>query len=276
MAKHLNLFIPQWQDSGLTQELYEGAYALRDYIESKNIIFSEIPISLSLDTTIENGIIGYNTIVKQLNMISKLLEETKPDQLFSIGGGCGIEIPLVSYLYKKYKGMDVIWFDAHGDLNTPDSSPSQYFHGMPLRFLLDNIPGNEISKKYNKINIDDVLLVGIRDLDDPEEEYIQINKIKMIKVNHSEIKNGLEIKKLLNKKNNNAYLHIDLDVLDPEIYKNVKCPTENGYTVEEIIKIINIIKSEKTIVGVSLLENIEKKDEEISKINELIDIGINL
>ena len=75
----------------------------------------------------------------------------KPDKILTVGGGCGIEIPIVSYFSEKYKNLDVLWFDAHGDLNTPESSPSKYFHGMPLRFLLEEIRNNDISSKFNKI-----------------------------------------------------------------------------------------------------------------------------
>ncbi|MBN1996311.1 arginase family protein [candidate division KSB1 bacterium] len=276
MKKPLNLFIPQWQDSGFAQLLWEGAIALRDYIKSKNIVFSEISVSLSTDLKIDHNIVGYHTIVKQLNDISNLLDEKKPEKLFCVGGGCGIEIPLVSYLAGIYNNLQVVWFDAHGDINTPDSSPSKYFHGMPLRFLLENISGNEISGKYNNIKCDNVVLIGTRDLDAPEQEYIYSSKIKMIKPEKPEIKPETILEKMLNGKNKHAYLHIDLDVLDPEIYKNVKCPVENGYTVEQIIQMINFIKSEMTVVGMSLLENTETKFMEISKLDGLIDIGTSL
>jgi arginase len=272
----LNLFIPQWQDSGSTKELYEGAHALKKYIEEKKLIFSEIPISLSPNIQIENNIIGYSTIKAQLYEIARILEKNRPGKIFSIGGGCGIEIPLVSYLSEKYNNLDVIWFDAHGDLNTPDSSPSKYFHGMPLRFLLDDIPNNEISESYKKISCDDVVLIGARELDPAESEFIINNKLKIVAVNNVELENNKIVRQCLNSKNDKVYLHIDLDVLDPKAYANVKCPTENGLTIEQLINIISIIKSEKTIIGISLLENTEKELDQISKIEELIEIGINL
>lgn len=272
----LNLFIPQWQDSGSTKELYEGAHALKKYIEEKKLVFSEIPISLSPNIQIENNIIGYSTIKAQLYEIARILEKNRPGKIFSIGGGCGIEIPLVSYLSEKYNNLDVIWFDAHGDLNTPDSSPSKYFHGMPLRFLLDDIPNNEISESYKKISCDDVVLIGARELDPAESEFINNNKLKIVAVNNVELENKKIVRQCLNSKNDKVYLHIDLDVLDPKAYANVKCPTENGLTIEQLINIISIIKSEKTIIGISLLENTEKELDQISKIEELIEIGINL
>ncbi len=202
----------------------------------------------------------------QLNKISQKLHEEKPDKILTVGGGCGIEIPIVSYFSDKYKTLDVLWFDAHGDLNTPESSPSKNIHGMSLRFLLEEIPNNDISYKFNKINPQDVVLIGTRDLDKPEEEFIIKENIK--------IKNNLNISELLNNKNEYVYIHIDLDVLDPAIYKNVKCPSKNGLKIEEVIEIIKEVKNQKKIIGISLLENTETDIKKIELIDEIIQLGI--
>jgi arginase len=266
MNKKLNLFVPQWQDSGASKELYDGACALKKYIENSNVNFERIEISQNSELIIENNILGYRIIKTQLNNISQLLYEEKPDKILTVGGGCGIEIPIVSYFSEKYKNLDVLWFDAHGDLNTPESSPSKYFHGMPLRFLLEEIRNNDISSKFNKINPQDVVLIGVRDLDKPEEDFIFKENIK--------IKNDLNISELLNKQNEYVYIHIDLDVLDPAIYRNVKCPSKNGLKVEEVVKIIKDVNNEKKVIGISLLENTETNIKKIEIIDEIIKLGI--
>ena len=178
----------------------------------------------------------------------------------------GLTLPIVSYFSEKYKNLDVLWFDAHGDLNTPESSPSKYFHGMPLRFLLEEIRNNDISSKFNKINPQDVVLIGVRDLDKPEEDFIFKENIK--------IKNDSKISELLNKQNEYVYIHIDLDVLDPAIYRNVKCPSKNGLKVEEVVKIIKEVNNEKKVIGISLLENTETNIKKIEIIDEIIKLGI--
>lgn len=267
--KTINLFVPQWQGSGISTELYEGAVFLKEHFEQESRQFTEIDISLDTLLQAENNILAYTTIIKQLKNVSKVLYNNSPDQVFTVGGGCGIEIPIVSYLSSRYEDMDVIWFDAHGDLNTPDSSPSKYFHGMPLRFLLDDIPGDEISSSYNRIDCKDVILVGSRDLDKAEEEFIYENHIKLMKPGSSDPVD--EFKMLQGSSNRNVYIHIDLDVLDPGEYKNVKCPAFDGYSVKEIVRIIRRIRENRTIVGMSLLENTEINPDKLRILDELLE-----
>lgn len=270
----MNLFIPQWQDSGTTRELYEGALALKKYIEAMGAKFDGPDISLSDDLEIENNISGYKSIIKQLDEISGLLHCSAPERVFTVGGGCGIEVPIVSYLAELYPDMDVIWFDAHGDLNTPLSSPSGYFHGMPLRFLLQDIPGNDISSKYKRIGCEEVVLIGARDLDPPEMDFIQENRIKTAGLNLAESPEA--VLEQLNDKNRSVYIHIDLDVLDPGIYRNVKCPVKDGFTVAAVTKIVEAVESVKTVVGLSILENTETNTGALSVIDTLIEIGLNI
>lgn len=267
----INLFAPQWQGSGISAELYHGAGILKEYFEKNSRQFHEIEISLDTPLKVDHNILAYKTIIKQLKSISTLLHNDLPDQVFTVGGGCGIEIPIVSYLSSRYKDMDIIWFDAHGDLNTPESSPSKYFHGMPLRFLVEDIPGNDISSNYNRIACKDVILVGSRDLDKAEEEFIHENHLKLMKPGYSDADPVDEFKKLQFSSNRNAYLHIDLDVLDPGEYKNVKCPSNKGYSVNDLARIIRNIRENRNIVGMSLLENTEDNPEKLRILDELLE-----
>ncbi|WP_368501527.1 arginase family protein [Phascolarctobacterium sp.] len=57
--------------------------------------------------------------------------------MFSVGGGCDADVPVIAYLNKKYGGkLTVLWLDAHGDLNSPQESQTGLFYGMPARTLL--------------------------------------------------------------------------------------------------------------------------------------------
>lgn len=277
--KKINLFAPQWQGSGKTKELFQGAQALKDYCISlnKTIQFINIPISEALDLKVENNIYGFTIIEDQLTNIKKILFKEHPDLIFSIGGGCGIEIPIVSYLTDIYHSMDIFWFDAHGDLNTPETSPSKFFHGMPLRFLLEEIPKNNISSIFNKISNRDITLIGSRDLDNAEVDYIQKEQIRIFNMESSfEILKDHVSNYLEKSLNSHAYLHIDLDVLDPKYYRNVKCPTENGLSIETLLLIIKKIREKRKIAGLSILENTELDSAKITKIEQLVNFGIDL
>lgn len=270
----LAIFIPQWQGSGITKELYEGSYALKKVIEEKgDTIFNSIHIDYKSTPEIKKSILGYDIIIKQLQKVQNILNVEDPAKVFTIGGGCGVEVPIVSYLKGKYKELTLYWFDAHGDLNTPKSSPSKHFHGMPLRFLTEK--SLELSNIHiNSIPPTDVHLMGVRDLDEPEKLFIENNNIDIIPI---EIINDLELFKTTIKKNHGmAYIHIDLDVLDPKQYSNVKCPTDSGLSIEELYGSIQSIKNQMEVVGLSIVENTELDTKKIMKLNKIIDIGINL
>ena len=135
-AGMLKLLFPQWQGSGSEKNLYRGVEMIRDQL-LKGHGCAEIDVRLDEGLVTEKNIIGYSPIRAQLKGAVSLLKQRKPQKIFLIGGDCGTELAPVSYLNRELEGdLFVIWFDAHGDLNTPESSPSKAFHGMPLRSLL--------------------------------------------------------------------------------------------------------------------------------------------
>lgn len=98
------------------------------------------------------GTLGYKEVLKQLKNACTLIDGVKPDTIFTVGGDCGVELLSVSYLNKRYNGaLAVIWFDAHGDLNTPASSPIKKFHGMPLRALLGEGDEEIVRQCFSKL-----------------------------------------------------------------------------------------------------------------------------
>lgn len=59
------------------------------------------------------------------------------DKIATLDGDCGVDMIPISYLNKKYKGgLGILWIYAHADIHTLESSPSQNFHGMPIRILM--------------------------------------------------------------------------------------------------------------------------------------------
>ncbi|HEX7255495.1 MAG TPA: arginase family protein [Gaiellaceae bacterium] len=90
-----------------------------------------------------------------------------PERPLVLGGCCCAHIGAVEALAARHGRIAVIWFDAHGDLNTIESSPSGNEWATPLRMLLDS----------GAVDAKDVALVGARNLDPPEEEFIAAHGI---------------------------------------------------------------------------------------------------
>ena len=136
--------------------------------------------------------------------------------------------------------MAVIWIDAHGDLNTHETSPSGNIHGMPLAASIGLGYKSLTSILFNKrkVNPKNIFLLGCRDLDSGEIKLINNLEINMWTI--EDIKNkGAEatIEELLRKINNNhltnIHLSYDIDCLDPSYVPGTGTPVNNGLTFEE-------------------------------------------
>ena len=136
MEKEISLIFPQWQGYGLSTKLADGARLIASQLSS-SYTCATVAVELREDLTIQNGILGYASILRQLDYARSLLLEENPSRILTVGGDCGVEVAPISFLNHRYdQSITVIWLDAHGDLNTPMLSPSGHFHGMPLRVLM--------------------------------------------------------------------------------------------------------------------------------------------
>ncbi|HZG14868.1 MAG TPA: arginase family protein [Candidatus Bathyarchaeia archaeon] len=272
----LTLFFPQWQGSGRTPELYEGAQYIKDILLKEHPITGvDVPTDEELD--VEHHILGYTQILNQLKQSVALLNEKKPNKIFSIGGDCGIELSPISYLNKVYAGdLAVLWFDAHGDLNSPSSSPSKHFHGMPLRTLLGDGEPQLIAQCFSCLTVPQVILAGVRELDLPEEHFIKESGLQVITVDQLRESRREIIQQIQAKDYRHIYIHLDLDVLDPEEFAETKCPVTNGIRFSELLQLLNELHDTFQVVGYSLVEYAPKNPQNLRILKQLVDYGLKL
>jgi len=123
----MKIYFPQWQGSGTGKNIESGAKTVLDYVDNSEFI--QVPLSdivAGEKGTKKHDINNYDAITEQLSRLKKVIQETEPETIQTIGGDCGLEIVPVSYLNKKYPNLGVIWFDAHADINKPCDSASSY------------------------------------------------------------------------------------------------------------------------------------------------------
>jgi len=132
----------------------------------------------------------------------------------------------------------VIWIDAHGDLNTPDSSPSGNVHGMPLAAAL-GVAGDRFAHSglsLPAVEVDRVVLVGVRSLDPAERALIRERGIRAITMTEID-RIGIEaaMREAIDRASGPGFVHVslDLDALDPEIAPGVGTPVKGGLTYRE-------------------------------------------
>jgi len=250
----LNLFFPQWQGSGKF-ELYQGAKLLYESLHDR-ISFTEISTSLTYSLTIDESILGYSQIFSQLLEACRVIQAHNPERILTVGGDCGVEIAPVSFLNKKYdEALAVLWLDAHGDLNTPSSSPSSHFHGMPLRVLLGEGKTDIVEQAFSTLRSNQVFLIGSRDFDLPERSFIQQSDLSVFS---AKVINDREYEPLFSTLEkagfDKLYIHLDLDVIEPEEFPYVACPIPGGIHIDRLKNLLVCLKDSFDIVGFSVLE----------------------
>ena len=117
-------------------------------------------------------------LIKKLNKeVSASIENNRFPLV--LGGDHSIAVGSVSAISKHYNNLGVIWYDAHGDLNIPEESPSGNIHGMPLRILTGEGPKELLELNSNVIKPENIVLIGMRDLDKGEKD--NLSKIIILK-----------------------------------------------------------------------------------------------
>jgi len=161
----------------------------------------------------------------------------------SIGGDHSLAIGSIAgvsrFLREKSKKAGLIWFDAHGDMNTPESTNSGNIHGMPLAVSLGLGAKalTEIEAFSPKIESKNAVLIGVRNLDEREKGLIVNSGIKVYTMKEID-ENGMSniIRKAIDlAARDTDYIHLsfDMDVCDPSIAQGVGTPVKGGLNYRE-------------------------------------------
>ncbi len=147
----------------------------------------------------------------------------------------------------------MIWIDAHGDLNTPETSPSGNVHGMPLGGALGRAPDwfSHDGLALPALDPSRVALVGIRSLDAGERALLRESDIRVFTMSDID-RIGIEraMREALDRVSGPGFVHVsfDLDSLDPEVAPGVGTPVRGGLTYREAHLACELI-AESGIVG---------------------------
>lgn len=128
----------------------------------------------------QKGLRNYDEIIDVNQKLNKEVSASIENNRFPLvlGGDHSIAVGSVSAISKHYNNLGVIWYDAHGDLNIPEESPSGNIHGMPLRILTGEGPKELLELNSNVIKPENIVLIGMRDLDKGERQFIKDHNIK--------------------------------------------------------------------------------------------------
>lgn len=176
------------------------------------------------------------------------------------GGDHSIAIGTIAGVAKHYQNLGVIWYDAHGDLNTAETSPTGNIHGMPLAVslglghpLLTNVGGYA-----PKIKAENIVIIGARSLDEGERELIKEKGIKVYTM-HEIDRLGMakvmeETINYLKDQTDGVHLSLDLDGLDPHDAPGVGTPVIGGISYRESHLAMEMLAEAQMITSAEFVE----------------------
>ena len=172
--------------------------------------------------------------------IARRVAATAGDRYLPIvlGGDHSIALGTLGGLASKYGAGGVLWFDAHGDLNTPETSPSGNVHGMPLAAALGLATDAFASDAWPLPALDPerVVLIGVRSLDEGERELVRRLGVAVYTMTDLD-RRGVEpvVREALEQVDGAPFVHVslDMDVVDPDVAPGVGTPVRGGLSYRE-------------------------------------------
>jgi arginase len=172
----------------------------------------------------EVGVVERDSLDEQTAAVAEALA-VRP---IVVGGCCCSHVGAATGIARRVDRLAIVWIDAHGDLNTPETSPSGNEWGMAFRMLLD----------AGVVTAEDSALVGARNLDAPEVEYMQ----------QAGIDDSLE-RALAG--TDVVYVALDFDAFDPDEV-DAFFPEPNGLSVSEVESLLAGLAAEAVVAGIGL------------------------
>ncbi len=241
--------------AGVTEKLMKIGYNVHD----EGDIIADRPISPLTDGVKLRFLDEVTRVNTELcNKVSKVMDEGRFPLV--LGGDHSIAIGTIAGVAKHKKNLGVIWFDAHGDINTEDTSPSGNIHGMPVAVSLGM--GHErltsIGGAFKKIKADNLVYIGCRDLDTGERKVLKELGITVFTM-HEVDRYGMpyiidQAIKIAGQGTDGIHVSFDLDSLDPLEVQGTGTRVPGGLTYREGNFALEMIALSDKLVSAEFVE----------------------
>lgn len=240
----------------VVERLENLGYEIKD---EGDILVKKETVTSQLGTNLKN----LKEVIEVCTKLSIKVQEVLEDGRFPLvlGGDHSIAIGTLAGLTTKYKNLGVIWYDAHADINTPETSPSGNIHGMPLAVSLglgdDRLV--QIGGFAPKIKPENIVIIGARSVDPGERELIKKLGIKVYSM-HEIDRLGMTkviedtISYLNDRQVDGVHLSLDLDGIDPLYTPGVGTPVPGGITYRESHLAMEMLEEKDFITSAEFVE----------------------
>ena len=178
------------------------------------------------------------------------------DHSIAIGTTAGA----AAHFHKKSKRIGLIWLDAHGDMNTPESSPTGNVHGMPLASIMGYGPPEltELAGIKPMVEPRSVVLVGIRDLDAKERRLVKESGVHVFTMRDIDERGMREVMadalRFAIDDTAGVAVSLDMDFVDPTDAPGVGTPVRGGVTYREAHLALEMIADSRAMISFELVE----------------------
>ena len=241
--------VPQWQGSGSSRalRLSDGAEAIRGDLPASLTRLVEVPLEAGDELGSGLPRLGSLQLVRDRTLAA--LADVD-DWALTIGGDCGVALAAVDHALTRTAGdVAVVWFDAHPDLNTVESSPSAAFSGMVLRTLLGD--GVAPLVPTTPLSAERLVLAGVRSIDDDENDFVAASAVRRVGVDALSDPADL-LDAIAAGGATSVYIHIDLDVLDPAELAGLSDPVPFGVSAAALVAAVRAVKGRHRLAGASI------------------------
>lgn len=263
-------------DSGhYRQRLGLGAEKLREGVEVRlrnqghDVRSEQVIIATDFSTEV-------TTSFAVSRQVARLVGEAKGSGALPVvlSGNCNMAA--IGTLGGLEDNSGVIWFDCHGDFNTPETTIGGFLDGMALSMvtghcwtqLTASVPG------FKAVPEDKVILIGARDFDPLELTVLEQSAITTISPSMIKDESAVRMRLMPMK---SVYLHIDLDVLDPDYVRVNTYSTAGGLSPEELYDAVRLIKNNYRISALAFTAydpSLDAEGKVQGVVNNLLDIII--
>ncbi len=207
-----------------------------------------------------------NEIAETCRGLAEMTEQTLSEGFLPVvlGGDHSIAIGSCSgvsdFFRKQSKKIGYLWLDAHGDMNTPESSPSGNVHGMPLAALIGYGAPElvELLGYKPKIEPRNVAIVGVRDLDPKERRLVKdsgVHPLTMRDIDERGMREVMsEALRFAMDDTDGVAVSLDMDVIDPTDAPGVGTPVRGGITYREAHLAMEMIADSEAMVSLEIVE----------------------
>ena len=178
------------------------------------------------------------------------------DHSIAIGSLSGV----ASHFRKQSKRVGYVWLDAHGDMNTPESSPSGNVHGMPLAAVTGHGAPElvELLGFKPKVEPRNVVLVGVRDLDGKERRLVKESGVHIFTMRDIDERGMREVMtealRFATDDTDGVAVSLDMDFVDPSDAPGVGTPVRGGATYREGHLAMEMIADSEAMVSLEVVE----------------------